>query len=352
MQKTIAILKGDGIGPEIVDEAQKVLDAIGQKYNHTFGYKDALVGGVAYEETSSHLPEATLEICREADAMFLGAVGGPVDEQDKPKWKDAEKISLLGLRKTFDLNVNLRPVSVYPFLSHLSPLKQEIIDKGVDFVIVRELIGGIYFGEHIDEGDRAYDVMQYTTEQIKIAAQFGFESSQKRSKKLTVVDKANVLESSRLWRRTVEGMKSEYSDVEVEYMYVDNAAMQIIKNPSAFDVVVTGNMFGDILSDAASVLPGSLGLMPSASIGSNYAMYEPIHGSAPDIAGQNKANPIATILSAAMMLRYSFEMEDEAQAIEQAVEKTLQAGIATADLVGAEKGVLCSEVGDAIVENL
>lgn len=352
MNKSIALLPGDGIGPEIVSEAVKVLNKIAEKYDYEFEYKDALVGGAAYEEFEQHLPEETIEICKNADAMFLGAVGGPVDKQDEPKWKDSEKNAILGLRKIFNLNVNLRPVKVYPLLSDLSPLKKEIIDEGVNFVIVRELIGGIYFGEHKTEGDKAIDVMEYTVEQIEIALKAGFDAAELGDKKLTIVDKANVLDTSRLWRRVANEMSPDYPEVDMEFMYVDNAAMQIIKNPSYFKVMVTGNMFGDILSDAASVLPGSLGMMPSASIGEEYALYEPIHGSAPDIAGQGIANPMATILSAAMMLRYSFKADEAAEDIERAVEETIKDGIMTGDIARGNKSYSTEEVGDAVVERI
>lgn len=366
MKKTIAILKGDGIGPEIVDEAIKVLDKVGEKFGHEFEYREALIGGAAYEEFGNHFPEDTKQICGESDAMLLGAVGGPVDQQENPKWKDAEKNAILGLRKAFDLSVNLRPVKVYPLLSDLSPLKKEIIDRGVDFVIVRETVGGIYFGEHKTEGSNAIDVMEYSEDQVRIPIKFAFESAMGRKKKVILVDKANVLDTSRLWRKVANEVAEDYPEIELEFMYVDNAAMQIIKNPSYFDVVVTGNMFGDILSDAASVLPGSLGMMPSATIGEKFAMYEPIHGSAPDITGKGIANPIATIQSAAMMLRHSFGMIEEAKAIDDAVEQAITDGVLTGDLVfkafkagesgfkpgGLNQPVGTVEMGDAVVERL
>lgn len=354
MKKTIALLPGDGVGAEIIEQAVKSLDAVAKKFGHEFAYQEALVGGAAFDKYANHLPEETIAICEKADAMLLGAVGGPVEAQEDPKWKDAEKNSILGLRKKFELNVNLRPAKVFPLLSNLSPLKKEIIDLGVDFVIVRELIGGIYFGEHHTEGDKsAYDIMSYTREQIEIAVKFAFEAAQLRKKKVTLVDKANVLDTSRFWRKILEEIAPNYPEVEYEFMFVDNASMQIIKKPSYFDVIVTENMFGDILSDAASVLPGSLGLMPSASLGKKYALYEPIHGSAPNHTGKNDINPIATIQSAAMLLRYSFQMEKEAQAIEDAVMQTLEAGIRTYDIAQeGEQSIGTKEMGDEIAARI
>jgi len=354
MNKKIALLPGDGIGTEIVAEAVKVLDKVGQKFGHKFEYKTGLIGGSAYASYGNHFPAETVEICKNADAMLLGAVGGPVDKQDDPKWKNVERNSILGFRKQFNLSINLRPVVVNTHLTNLSPLKKSIIEKGVDFVIVRELVGGIYFGEHKRDGDNAVDVMEYSKEQIKIAVEYGFKAAVKRNNKLTLVDKANVLETSRLWREVAENLHSTYSEVQLEYMYIDNATMQVVKNPSDFDVVVTSNMFGDILSDTASVLPGSLGMMPSASLGNKYSLYEPIHGSAPDIAGLGIANPIATILSVAMMLRYSFDLEEEAQAIEKTVELTIAEGVLTGDIVG-ESGVQpvgTERMGDEIVRRI
>lgn len=348
MNKKITLLPGDGIGPEIVAEAVKILELIANKYNHSFEFTEALVGGAAYDEFQTHLPEETLTACKSADAILLGAIGGPVAEQDQPKWKDAEKNALLGIRKEFGLSINLRPIQVLPELTNLSPLKQEIIERGIDIMIVRELIGGIYFGEHKTEGDIAHDVMTYTKEQIQTAVEFGFTAAMKRNKKMTLVDKANVLDTSRLWRRVTEEIAPNFPEVELEYMYVDNAAMQLIKNPSSFDVLVTSNMFGDILSDAGSVLPGSLGMMPSASLGKQYAMYEPIHGSAPDIAGRGIANPIATILSAAMMLKYSFDLQVESDAIEQAVRKAIESGARTGDIANGSESIGGVEMGEQI----
>uniref|UniRef100_A0A0G4GVV0 3-isopropylmalate dehydrogenase n=1 Tax=Chromera velia CCMP2878 TaxID=1169474 RepID=A0A0G4GVV0_9ALVE len=340
-------------------EALKVLNAVGSKFGHSFAYAEAFAGGSAFDQYGCHLPQQTIQICKESDAILFGSVGGPVNAQSEPKWKDAEKNSLLGLRKTFNLSVNIRPCTIYPFLSHLSPLKPELIEKGVDILIIRELVGGIYFGVHKTEGDKATDILEYTVDQIKKPVEFAFKAARLRdNKRVTVVDKANVLDSSRLWRKVATEVHKDFRDVAVEFMYVDNAAMQLIQKPSDFSVVVTENMFGDILSDEASVLPGSLGLMPSASLGDSIHMYEPAGGSAPDIAGQGKANPLGQILSAAMLLRFSFNLESEARAVERAVEETLREGKRTGDLMrstGEEKGVtLCStsELGDSIAAKI
>jgi len=265
VDKKIAVLAGDGIGPEVMVEATKVLNKVADLYGHTFKYNEVPIGGSAWAateaagETPTHLPASTLEVCSESDAILFGSVGGPVDQQHNPKWKDCEKNALLGIRKKFNLGTNLRPSKVYPFLSHLCPLRAEIIGKGVDMVIIRELVGGIYFGKHIREGDKAMDIMEYDVQGIKTPMVFGFEAARLRNKKVTVVDKANVLETSRLWREVAREVAKDYPDVQMDFMYVDNAAMQIVQKPSAFDVIVTENMFGDILSDAASVLPGLLG---------------------------------------------------------------------------------------------
>lgn len=354
VSKTIAVLPGDGIGPEVCDEAIKVLDAVGGLGGHQFTYKHALAGGAAYDAHGEHLPQSTIDTCRESDAILFGSIGGPPHEQNVPKWKDAEKNAVLGIRNAFQLAVNVRPATIYPFLSHISPLRQDIVNKGVDLVIIRELVGGIYFGEHKTEGDKAHDIMAYTEDQVRIPMKFAFEAAMLRDKKLTVVDKANVLDCSRLWRKVAAEVHADYPEVELEYMYIDNAVMQVIRNPSHFDVIVTENLFGDVLSDAASVLPGSLGLMPSASLGNtDVHLYEPIGGSAPDLTGTNKANPIAQILSAALMLRYSWNMDKEAAAIEEAVGRVLKAGLRTFDI--AEEGTVgigTQECGDAIVKEL
>ena len=287
----------------------------------SFEYESALVGGAAWDAHGCHLPQETIDVCERADTILFGSVGGPVTAQNEPKWKDSEKTSLLGLRSHFQLAVNVRPAKVYPLLSDLSPLKPEIIDKGVDMVVVRELVSGIYFGEHATaaDGDSAKDVMSYCKDEIRLPLEFGFKAAMKRDKRLTVVDKANVLDTSRLWRVVAEEMAPLYPEVTVDFMYVDNACMQVIQNPSAFDVVATENMFGDILSDCASVLPGSLGLMGTASLGPDKMMFEPAGGTAFDLTGKDLANPIAQILSASLMLRYAFDADKEATLVETAV---------------------------------
>jgi len=352
--KKIAVLPGDGLGPDVMAEALKVLKAVESKTDVKFETAEYPIGGAGWDACGDHFPEETKKGCEAADAILFGSVGGPVAEQNTPKWANSEKNSLLGLRKTFDLAVNLRPAVIFPMLASISPLRADIIEKGVDLLVVRELVGGVYFGEHKTEGDKATDVMDYTVDQIKRPLKFAFDAAKLRNKKVTVVDKANVLDTSRLWRRVTEEMKPEYPDIEVEYMYIDNAVMQIIKNPSHFDVVATENMFGDILSDAASVLPGSLGLMPSASLGGKgISMYEPIGGSAPELAGLDVANPIAQILSTALMLRYSFDMDKEACLIEDAVNATLGEGLRTGDIVtSGEKTVGTKAMGDAIAEKI
>jgi len=354
--KNIAVLAGDGIGPEVMAEALKVLVKIQELYGHEFTFTEAKVGGAAWEvETPTHLPAETLDVCQKSDGILFGSVGGPVSEQNLPKWKDCEKLALLGLRKHFNLAVNLRPSRIYPFLAHLCPLKASIIGKGVDILVVRELVGGIYFGEHRREGNKAFDVMEYDVDGIRKPLVFAFNAALSRSKKVTVVDKANVLETSRLWREVAREVCLEYPSVQMDFMYVDNAAMQLVQNPADFDVIVTGNMFGDILSDIASVLPGSLGLMPSASLGDRVHMFEPSGGSAPDIAGQGKANPVAQILSGAMLLRYSFQLEAEAAAIEAAVAEVLESGRLTADLMERDQrheAISTSTLGDAVVSAL
>lgn len=353
MNYKIAILSGDGIGPEVMDEALKVLAAIGKKYQHNFQCTSSLIGGAAYDAYQNHLPKQTIELCEQSDAILFGSVGGPVDAQEDPKWKDCEKTCLLGLRKHFGLNVNLRPSKILPFLSHLSPIRQSIIEKGVDLVIVRELGSGIYFGEHKTLGDRATDIMTYTTDEIRIPLRFAFQSAMKRRKKLTVVDKANVLDCSRLWRKVAREMAIDFPEVELKFMFIDNATMQIVKYPSQFDVIATGNMFGDILSDTSSVLPGSIGMLASASFGEKIHLFEPSGGSAPSLTGKNTVNPCAQILSVALMLRYAFNLETEAQAIENAVYETIKSGIRTFDIAESEDQVVgTKEMGDAIVERI
>lgn len=360
MKKTIAVVPGDGIGPEVMQEAVKVLDAVAEKFGHQFDLVYALAGGSAYEKFGSHLPDETLSICEKGDAILFGSVGGPVSEMQLPKWKDCERNSILTLRKHFSFAVNLRPSRVYPQLQSLSPLKPELVAKGIDLLIVRELVGDAYFGVHkkdVADGERyATDEAKYTESQVKVAVHAAFECARKRRGKLTSVDKANVLTTSKLWREVAEEVAAEYPDVEYENMLVDNCAMQLIRDPSQFDVIVTSNMFGDILSDAAAVLPGSLGLAASASLNKdNFGLYEPPGGSAQDIAGQGVANPIAQILSAAMLLKYSFGLEAESKAIEDAVEASLEEGYRTGEIYSGEafeKRVNTKQMTEAILRNL
>lgn len=348
----IAVLPGDGIGVEIVPEAIKALQAVGEKYDHQFQFSEALVGGAAYDAVGHPLPAETLQICRQSDAVLLGAIGGPKWEQ-LPVHLRPEVGALLPLRKELGLYANLRPCFLFPGLTHASTLKEEII-AGVDLIVIRELTGGLYFGEKsrekIDGGIKATDILSYATYEIERIVRYAYEVARKRNHKLCSVDKANVIETSRLWRETVTELAQEYPDVETSHMYVDNCAMQLIRNPKQFDVIVTENMFGDILTDEASMLTGSIGMLPSASIGGEVGLYEPSHGSAPDIAGQNKANPLATILSAAMLLRYSLNLEKEAQIIEKAVSLVIENGYRTPDLMeDGCKPVGTVEIGDLVV---
>ena len=341
MNYKIALIRGDGIGPEVVNEAVRVLDAVGRKFGHGFTYVDVLMGGCATDAVGKSYPDGTAELCRTCDAVLLGAVGGPKWGSDKPAEQRPET-ALLALRKDLGLYANLRPAALRPALADACPLKKETAEKGIDLMMVRELTGGIYFGkrgryETEDRGVECTDLMAYSEMEIERIGRRAFELARLRRKKVASVDKANVLETSRLWRSVMHRLAQEYPDVEYSDVLVDNCAMQLVRDPSQFDVVVTENMFGDILSDEASMITGSIGLLPSASIGDSApGLYEPIHGSAPDIAGQNRANPIATILSAAMMMRYSFHLANEAAAIENAVDAVLSEGWRTPDI--AEPG--------------
>lgn len=357
MNYKIALLKGDGIGPEIVDSAVAVLEKIGEKYGHSFQFTPYLIGGCAIDATGLPLPKETVDGCLASDSVLLGAVGGPKWD-DLPGDKRPEK-ALLGIRAALELYTNLRPAKLYPALRSASPLREEIVGDGFDLLIVRELTGGIYFGERGYRqgkyGEEAYDTEAYSVTEIERIGRAAFDAAMKRNKRVTSIDKANVLESSRLWRKTMHKLSEEYPQVEYNDMFVDNAAMQLVRNPKQFDVIVTSNMFGDILSDEASQITGSIGMLASASLGATArGMYEPIHGSAPDIAGQNKANPIATVLSAAMMLRYSFGLSDEADCIEAAVDSVLNAGYRTADIVGDTdtQPLGCAEITQKILEVL
>ncbi len=352
----IALIRGDGIGPEIVGEAVKVMDKVGQVYGHQFSYVDVLMGGCATDAVGKSYPDGTAELCKSCDAVLLGAVGGPRWGSDKPAQQRPET-ALLAIRKDLGLFTNLRPAAMRKGMEDASPLKRETAQQGFDIMMVRELTGGIYFGKREryqteDRGQEATDLMAYSEMEIERIGRKAFELARLRRHKVTSVDKANVLATSRLWREVMHRLAAEYPDVTYEDMLVDNCAMQIVRNPGQFDVVVTENMFGDILSDEASQVTGSIGLLPSASLGaSDPGLYEPIHGSAPDIAGQNKANPMATILSVAMMFRYSFGLAAEAQAVEDAVDSVLQSGWHTADIAGdGDKLVGTVEMGRLICD--
>ena len=359
MVQNIAVIRGDGIGPEIVEQAKLVLDRVAVLFGHEFRYIDVDMGGNAIDKWGDPLPQAELDKCLNADSVLLGAVGGP-------KWNGVpghmrpEK-GLLRLRAGMGVYSNNRPAKIWPQLASASPLKQEIVDKGIDFIIVRELIGGIYFGKHEtleENGEKtAIDELRYSESEIRRIGRIGFETARKRGKKLCSVEKSNVLDSSRLWKKVLHELAEEYPDVALSDMLVDNCAMQIVKDPSQFDVIVTENMFGDILSDEASMITGSIGMIPSSSLGDGTrGLYEPIHGSAPDIAGKDIANPIGTILAAAMMLRYSFDMAEEADCIESAVSAVLDGGYRTGDILpsGGHQCHLvgCREMGSLVIENL
>ena len=356
MKKKIGVIRGDCSSREIVAQTLRVLDAIAHKYGHEWEYVDVAMGGDAIDRYGNPLPDHELEKCLNCDAVLLGAVGGPKWE-GLPGDQRPEK-GLLALRKGMGLFSNLRPAKIWPQLADASPLKKTITDQGIDFVIVRELTGGVYFGQHetneIDGVRQAIDYMPYDENEIRRIGKVGFETAMKRNKKLTLVDKANVLDTSRLWRSVLYEMAKDYPEVDFDVMFVDNCAMQICKNPSQFDVIVTENMFGDILSDEASEITGSIGMIPSSSLGEGTrGLYEPIHGSAPDIAGKNIVNPLACILSAAMMLRYSFGLEKEASAIEQATEAVLNEGWRTADMyTEGMKKAYCDQITDLLLEKL
>ena len=354
MEYKLAVIPGDGIGPDVVEQTLLVLDKVGEKFGHTFHYQKVLAGGCAIDATGACLPQETIDVCKASDAVLLGAVGGW--KWDTLPGDQRPERALLGLRKALGLFANLRPALLLEQLADASPLMPEILAGGMDIVVVRELTGGIYFGEKgfkdTDLGPAAYDVEQYAEEEVRRIAKVAFDMAMKRSKHVTSVDKANVLESSRLWRRVVAEVAQDYPEVTLDNLYVDNAAMQLVRNPRQFDVIVTSNIFGDILSDEASQITGSIGMLPSASLAKgNFGMYEPVHGSAPDIAGQDKANPMATILSAAMMLRYTFGLLQEADAVENAVKAVLDQGYRTPDLFAGEGTLIgTAEMGRRIAE--
>ena len=355
MNYNIALLHGDGIGPEIVDSAVRVLLAVGEKFGHTFNFTPYDIGGIAIDKHGIPLPAATVEGCLKSDSVLLGAVGGP--KWDTLPGNMRPEKALLGIREAMGLFTNLRPAKLYPALKDECPLRADIVEAGFDIMIVRELTGGIYFGERGYRdgkyGEEAYDTECYSRMEIERIVRVAFEAAMKRNKRLVSIDKANVLDTSRLWRKIVHEIAAEYPEVVCTDMLVDNAAMQLVRNPAQFDVIVTTNMFGDILSDEASQITGSIGMLPSASLNeTTRGLYEPIHGSAPDIAGQNKANPIATILSAAMMLLYSFGLNEESEAIVSAVDKVLNAGYRTADLAHGGDALSTIEITDKIIENL
>ncbi len=348
MKKNIAVILGDGIGPEVTKQSIKVLDAVAEQYGHEFEYTYVLMGADAIDKTGSPLPDETVEVCLASDAILFGAIGHPKYDND-PTAKVRPEQGLLKLRKSLQLFANIRPITTYPSLHHLSPLKSKNLE-GVDFIVFRELTGGIYFGKKETNEDKTYavDECSYSAAEIERVSHLAFQYAQKRRKKLTLVDKANVLETSRLWRKVVQDIAPQYADVTVDFLFVDNAAMQIIQNPKQFDIMLTENMFGDILSDEASVISGSLGLLPSASVGNGSALFEPIHGSYPQAAGKDIANPIGSILSAAMMLEY-FDMKEEAAAVRNGVEWTVTNGFLTKD-IDPINFYFTSTIGDLVSE--
>ena len=353
MKKNILVLPGDGIGPEVMQDTLRVLDAI--DCNNSIQITHGLIGGAAYEQHQQHFPEETKNLCQQVDAILFGSVGGPIELSHEDQWRDCERNSILALRKTLNLAINMRPAKLYPALHDISPLKNQRLADCEEIIIVRELLGDIYFGEHrrFEQNQLRYasDQAIYNEQEIRTAAEYAFQTARQRKSRVTSVDKANVLATSRLWREVVSEVSQAYPDVELQHMLVDNCAMQLILNPAQFDVIVTANLFGDILSDAASALPGSLGLMPSASFSTDGGgLYEPSGGSAPDIAGQNKANPMAQILSLALLLRHSFGWDDEAKRIEKAVEKALNQGYRTADIYQqGHQLVSCSGFTDQVI---
>ena len=352
MEKKIAVLPGDGIGPEVAAQAVRALKAIAEVYGHKFDFTEGLIGAAAIDATGDPFPEATEQICNKADAVLFGAIGDPKYDND-PSAKVRPEQGLLRMRKNLGLFGNIRPLTTYEALADISPLKNAVV-AGVDFVVFRELTGGIYFGEprgRTEDGNTAFDSCVYSRFEIERIAKLAFEAAMKRSKRLTLVDKANVLASSRLWREVVAEMGKSYPEVALDYMFVDNAAMKLIQNPSYFDVVLTENMFGDILTDEASVISGSLGLSPSASVGDKLSLFEPIHGSYPQVAGQNKANPVGAILSAAMLLDYAFGLTSEARSVENAVAQSIEDGFCTED-INPDAPRSTSEVGDYIVKKI
>ena len=352
----ITVLKGDGIGPEIVDQAIKVLNKTAEKFDFKVNYQEEYIGGAAIDATGEPLPQKTVDSCKASDAVILGAVGGP--KWDSLSGSQRPEAGLLGIRGALGLYANLRPAVIFEPLRDASPLKEEIIGDALDIMVVRELTGGIYFGQRgrdtVDGVESAFDTERYSVKEVERIARIGFEMAQKRNKRLCSVDKANVLDSSRLWRKVVKEVAKDYPEVELTDMLVDNCAMQLVRDPKQFDVILTENMFGDILSDEASMVTGSIGMLSSASLGATkLGLYEPSHGSAPDIAGQNKANPIATILSAAMMLRYSFDLEEEADVVENAVKQVLKDGYRTIDIMADGKTCVgTTEMGDLIAERI
>lgn len=353
MNLNIAVLPGDGIGPEIIEQAMKVVKAICEKYNHGLAYETALVGACAIDAVGNPYPDETHALCMKSDAVLFGAIGSPKYDNDPAATVRPEQ-GLLAMRKKLGLYANIRPVTTFPSLAHKSPLRADLV-KGVDLICIRELTGGLYFGRpqgRSEDGNTAYDTCVYSREEIDRIVRLAYGYAMKRRKKLTVIDKANILATSRLWREVAQKIAADFPDVETEYMFVDNAAMRLVQWPGSFDVMVTENMFGDILTDEASVITGSLGMLPSASVGLHTSVFEPIHGSYPQAAGRNIANPLATILSAALMFEYAFDLQEEGRVIREAVAASMEAGIVTEDISLNEKSYGTSEVGDWIADQI